>query len=636
MFYKTLQGSLWATFFLFFLTFSLFAKDQEEIYQPDYLYIESLVKKALQLNLHQSPYWHTLLHYKKGLFGIRSLVDDPKFFLAPQGKYSPKKELIATIHAFFKKPNPNKLHPGLKFIARFYWLSKILEIKPQKLPLLFNEHFDDFFNQSQIEKMILVFPAGYINSPASMFGHTLLIFEGKDKNRILSLAINYAAKTDESFGPTFAFKGIFGLYSGFYSILKYSDKVNEYNHSEMRDMWEYTLNFSLEEIKQALRHVIEMENIASDYYFIDENCSYNLLFLLEAARPNLSLTSQFTLTTEPIDTIRVVINKGLIEKKELRPSLYNQIVFKSRFVLKEEEKAIINYAKNRITFEQLNQTLTKENKSMAYELGADVLKFLLIKEQISLPNYQDKFLTLLKARSQEKKKQDFSFETPPSPDLSHLSSKLSFFFGNQFDQNYLQLRGRFTYHELIDSHLGLSKNSEIVFLTPSVRYYLDSKKFVFQEMDLLKITSLPSISPFFYPKSFYIHAGFSRTPAPLKQETLGGFLNLFGGFTGGCDFLDFFILLGLENRFSSQYKTSTFVSAGAKTGLIFSPFNFFKLVSNIDLLFNPYGEKTQIFRFSTQGRFLLGSRFQLVGEYAFEKIFTKSCKQYLGKIEFFF
>ena len=32
-------------------------------------------------------------------------------------------------------------------------------------------------------------------------------------------------------------------------------------------------------------HTYEMDKIYSDYYFFDENCSYDLLFLLDAARP---------------------------------------------------------------------------------------------------------------------------------------------------------------------------------------------------------------------------------------------------------------------------------------------------------------------------------------------------------------
>ena len=37
-------------------------------------------------------------------------------------------------------------------------------------------------------------------------------------------------------------------------------------------------------------HTHEMDKIYSDYYFFDENCSYDLLFLLDVARPWIGLT----------------------------------------------------------------------------------------------------------------------------------------------------------------------------------------------------------------------------------------------------------------------------------------------------------------------------------------------------------
>ncbi len=60
-----------------------------------------LIEEADRRALYNDKYWHTLLHYKKGVFGLRSLIDDPNFFLAPGGKHNPKAELEATIKAFF-------------------------------------------------------------------------------------------------------------------------------------------------------------------------------------------------------------------------------------------------------------------------------------------------------------------------------------------------------------------------------------------------------------------------------------------------------------------------------------------------------------------------------------------------------
>ena len=67
------------------------------IHAQDSPYLSQILASAHQMKLHEDPYWHILLHYKPGVFGYESLVDDPGFFLAPDGKTNPDAELDATI-----------------------------------------------------------------------------------------------------------------------------------------------------------------------------------------------------------------------------------------------------------------------------------------------------------------------------------------------------------------------------------------------------------------------------------------------------------------------------------------------------------------------------------------------------------
>ena len=96
-----------------------------------------------------------------------------------------------------------------------------------------------------------------------------------------------AADTHEQRGVNYAFKGLFGGYQGRFSIAPYYVAVKTYGDIENRDIWEYGLNLTQEETSQMLRHVWEMRSAWFDYYFLDENCSYHLLSLLETARPGL-------------------------------------------------------------------------------------------------------------------------------------------------------------------------------------------------------------------------------------------------------------------------------------------------------------------------------------------------------------
>ena len=97
-------------------------------------YPAALVKKANELELYNDNYWHILLHYKRGIFGIRSLVDDPRFFASPSGKYDPKSELEATIYSFFRTDQHDEEHAVCRFIARYNWLKEKLGIDEKLVP----------------------------------------------------------------------------------------------------------------------------------------------------------------------------------------------------------------------------------------------------------------------------------------------------------------------------------------------------------------------------------------------------------------------------------------------------------------------------------------------------------------------
>ena len=53
----------------------------------------------------------------------------------------------------------------------------------------------------------------------------------------------------------------------------------------------------------------------------DENCSYQLLFLLDVARPSVKLAGDFALHVIPVDSLRAVLEpQGLFQSAKFRPS----------------------------------------------------------------------------------------------------------------------------------------------------------------------------------------------------------------------------------------------------------------------------------------------------------------------------
>lgn len=283
-------------------------------------YVEDLARKALDLRLFEERGWKALLHYGKSIRGEdRSKIDDKKFFLSPHGRTDPQAELEATLRSFFLADSKDGQSSICRFPARYAWLTEHLNIDRAQLPAASCSERDKSLGAIDAKSAVLVFPVGHINSPASMFGHTLIRIDGSSKSNLISYAVNYSAANTDSNGLQYAWKGLTGMYKGYYSLMPYYDKVREYNDLEHRDMWEYSLNLTTPEVERMLNHIWELQNIESSYYFLDENCSYNLMFLIEVARPELHLTDKAGFFVLPTDTVRSVMDAGIVEEVKYRP-----------------------------------------------------------------------------------------------------------------------------------------------------------------------------------------------------------------------------------------------------------------------------------------------------------------------------
>ena len=274
---------------------------------------DELITQAHSLKLSESRYWHLLMHAPKD----ESEIDDDAFFIARDGKYNLASELDVTIQHLNEDANRSDESLFCRFPAGRAWLEDELNVSFGQGEC---HAYDTLVAKMDPQKVTLVFPTAHINSPASMFGHTFLRIDSSMESKLMSYAINYAARTDETNGITFAYKGLFGGYYGFYSMLPYYEKLKEYRDSESRDIWEYDLNLTHDEVMAMVRHIWELQHINSWYFFFDENCSYHMLWLAEIARPSARLRDHFTYHVIPPETVRAFEKEGLVSNKHFRPS----------------------------------------------------------------------------------------------------------------------------------------------------------------------------------------------------------------------------------------------------------------------------------------------------------------------------
>lgn len=250
----------------------------------DHQYIDRLVEKTKKLGLAQQSKWHKLLHYEPGGLisgGMRSAILDDDFFVHPEGKKDPEKELIATIRAFYSPVSGSAdNHVICRFPARYIWLKRQLELNSTPITTLNCPRFQEWSKGNEIESISVVYVTGYLSNPATYYGHILLKFNFNNRVSVANLldhSLNYGVIVPESDDPaSYIVKSLFGGYDGGFSLARYHFHTRNYGELELRDLWEYELNLSKDEVNFVIAHAWEIQQKRYTYYFFDKNCAYRL------------------------------------------------------------------------------------------------------------------------------------------------------------------------------------------------------------------------------------------------------------------------------------------------------------------------------------------------------------------------
>jgi hypothetical protein len=525
------------------------------------IYIMLIITNVLSFNINelsQTKQWQRLLHVKNG----ESEIDDPTFFFAKNGKTDPKAELQATIKQLILDKSDDENSTQCYYPSRSAWILKnIPELKEQ----VFQPACDALHKELKTldaKYITVILASAHINSPASAFGHTFLRIDNNPKTPLLSYSVNYAAMTSEDNGLIYAYQGIFGGYQGRYSVAHYYEKLKSYSDLEQRDIWEYRLNLSKEEIEKMVRHIFEVRHFYADYFFLAENCSYNLLWLIEVAKDEVELTSQFNHKAIPIDTVRAIIDANLVAQTTYRPSKRKKILALSEPI--KNNPTALSFAKSKEHNLSLIAALTKKEKIASLELATALLQIDYAENEIEKKEYLPKFLRLLKARSKLGKIKREKIAEPTSPSLSHKTAKATI---SASSQEHIKANIKVAYHDIYDNDSGFVPGSYINFINTSLVY--EDKKVKLDRLDLLDIKSYALQDAIFKPISWQVSLGGKR----IFNNELNVYLQAGGGFTFGNE--EFYGYTTLTPTI--YYKEHDDYSISANAGVLYNPSASFKL-----------------------------------------------------------
>ncbi len=560
-----------------------------------YSFLLLVVSFSIQANTVEfdNKYWLKLLHFEQGV----SKADGEKFFLAPNGKKNSEEELKATISAFFD-PNMKvgwfNYHPQCVFRARYEFLKEMGLLK--EAPIIECPEFNEWKSGLNAESITLIFSSSYPNNPSSLFGHTLLRLNQKDKkNDLLDYAVAFSAIPEkEDPGLIFAFKGFSGGYKGLFEVTKYYTKVNEYNNGESRDLIEYNLAMTPEELDRTINHLWEIyQTTYFDYYFADENCSAVLADLIAVGYKDDDRVNAharwYYLPGEMVKHFSKL--DGRIKSTNYRPSLKKQVAKMWDNLTPEE----IHNVKNILDQEVLPDSITNIK---VLDAVIAYLDFTHYRTKQKLNDRHQKMLRVALVKRAKLPKAEIvkeSFDQNNMPEYSHNPQKFSFFARVENHNTIAGFEIKQGYHDLMSNDRGFDTFSQFDILTASFIYDFKIKKLDFDKITVVDLISLHEYS--FYDPQMSWRAKVASERIFDLDCTLCHKVNAnaYGGLSFRSASSVFSIMFGVFGEVSSNLNKGFRVGPGSEISFFAQVAEFYKLGLVNELRFGASKKITEDF-----------------------------------------
>ncbi|VAX01876.1 hypothetical protein MNBD_GAMMA22-182 [hydrothermal vent metagenome] len=589
--------------------------------------LASLIKQAEETQLASHVYWHKLLHYKKKSITdgatvsttISSEIITPNFFISPLGSTNPAAELNATLKALFiysdDKPDS---HAQCRYIARYKWLRKQLDWSQiTTVPAVSCAKYNNWSRNNQIQSLSVIFATGYLDNPASYYGHILLKFNSKlslNTSVLLDDSLNFGATIPENENPlVYIFKGLLGGYTAGFSANKFYKLNHTYIENDLRDMWQYELNLSDDELDQIISHSWELLGSSYVYYYLKQNCAFRMAELLGLVIDEPLLPDYFWSNPVTIFERLAKITRGdipLVKKVTRIPSRQNRF-YESFLSLTNENQNILSERVSSVSssLEKYNK-LTNKDKISIIDTLLEYTEFLIISDKTNkklLRQKQEYLLerALLPAENlMDEKKITSMAISPPHKGPLPMMFRFGVYTSSQF-QNAAQLQFRPVYYDLLELDQGRIPNSSLTMMDATARYF--DQKLILTKLDFIKVetlniaqTNLPGDGGFAWNFNFGLDQQDLACQNCLVPKISGGIgkaYSLFNSRSGNV------VMLAMFDSFvQSNYKESGTFGIAPRVEVIFSTSRYWKsLISFSHRKFiNDGGSGTDHFKWQTR------------------------------------
>lgn len=562
---------------------------------------QETLRKAKKLKLSEHPTWRKLLHVEPG--SLQSAVLSQSFFLSPEGETNSDEELIATINAYFETwPENTNKHPRCRYPARYHWLNKHLSLPRHKIDREQNcRYLSDWGLYKTTDSVSLLLVSGYLGNPASSFGHTLLKLNSSQINKssdLFAKTVNYGAVVPPG-DSTFRYItfGIFGGYKAVFSNHYFFTQDRVYSRTEFRDMWDYELALSEDQITFLMLHIWEITGRDYKYFFFDKNCAYRIAQLIELVdETSLSKHQRPWYLPEVLfhnlNQTPVNPQNPLLKNISFIPSS-QRVLYQQMALLHKDEVDIVNdILADGDNSKAAWQAISQKDKVRKIIL-LDTLLFYQQYLLIASKNEEDDFLKKLKQKTllarlslPIEKKTRPPKKYLPSPAEGNKASTLGI-AGISQEHNQQGILLNLAAFKRDHSTRNSLEGNELVLLDFNFKFTSDDHK-----LDSVNLIKASNLKPASFTLSQENHWAWQVSAGSKKQSKSENYNSFFKSGIGKSIALNSQLFAyGLAGPYF--FTEGSNARAGTKVGLIFNE-QHFNLSSYADISWNSHGEKDSV------------------------------------------
>ncbi len=292
--------------------FSIFLK--RSFLASFFLFYANLLSAAVGEFSHQDiNIFSKLLHIKNKMH----VIQDPNLFAFSQ-TLNIQEELSASIKVV-KKNDEITRRFICKFPARAFWINKRFG-NGENIKFTHCSQLNEYLKAVDAKSISLVYASENLVSPSSFMGHSFLKLNGYHNQEH---SVSYFTQVDTINIPKLMYESIVEGKEGFFIVAPFQEVMEQYGAVEARNIYEYKLDLTEEEIELIVLHLWELKDLKIDYFFHKHNCATISLDILGVAKTRVTRPIDEWLS--PIDIVKIVNEADLVTESTVTPSLDWQV-----------------------------------------------------------------------------------------------------------------------------------------------------------------------------------------------------------------------------------------------------------------------------------------------------------------------